>query len=183
MGKIEFRWGGEVLESLDGLAMIGRNPLDDANVFVVSGDSGMGLTHGTIAGLMLPALIAGRSHRWAEVYDPRRLRAAAVGRFLRQGLEVAADYAQRALPGEAASPARVRKGHGAVLGKDGGKSAVFRDADGRLHQRSAVCPHLGCIVAWNPVEKSWDCPCHGSRFSPEGRVFQGPANQDLEPLS
>ncbi len=183
MGKVEFRWGGEVLEALDGLAMIGRNPLDDDNVFVVSGDCGMGLTHGTIASLLLPALIAGRGHRWADVYDPRRLRPAAAGRFLRQGLDVAVEYASRALPGEEGSAARVGKGHGAVIREDGERVAVFRDTSGHLHRCSAVCPHLGCIVAWNPIEKSWDCPCHGSRFGPEGRVFQGPANTDLERLS
>lgn len=180
--EVAFRWGGQVMEALDGLAMIGRNPFDEENVYVASGDCGMGLTHGTIAGLLLPALIAGREHPWTEVYDPRRVRPAAALRFARQGVEVAAQYAERILPGSLSSAARLDRDSGEILQRGSSKIAVYRDAAGRLHERSAICTHLGCVVAWNPVEKSWDCPCHGSRFSPQGRVFTGPANRDLELL-
>jgi Rieske Fe-S protein len=170
------------MEALDGLAMIGRNPLDEENVYVASGDCGMGLTHGTIAGLLLPALIAGREHPWTEVYDPRRVRPAAMWRFARQGVEVAAQYAERILPARASSMARLARNSGEIRQRGTSKIAVYRDDAGRLHERSAICTHLGCVVAWNGVEKSWDCPCHGSRFSPLGRVFAGPANRDLELL-
>ena len=178
--QVAFRWGGQVMESHDGLALIGRNPLDDPNVYVVSGDSGMGLTHGTIAGLLLAELVRGRSHPWTEVYDPGRLRVAAAPGLVRQGLDAARSYARRVRSGAGRSASDIPRRGGAVLARGGKVVAAYRDEHGALHEHSAVCPHLGCVVSWNGVEKSWDCPCHGSRFTPEGRVFNGPANQDLE---
>jgi nitrite reductase/ring-hydroxylating ferredoxin subunit len=169
------------MEPVDRLGLIGRNPGDADNVYIVTGDTGMGMTHGTIAGLLLADLIAGRPNPWAPLYDPGRLRPQATPAFLAEAANMAARYGAWLTPGEVRSVDDVPPGAGAVLRRGLGKVAVFRDEAGRLHERSAVCPHLGCIVAWNQGERTWDCPCHGSRFEATGRVLQGPATTDLAP--
>ena len=179
---VERRWSGQVLETVDGLAYIGRNPADAPNVYIATGDSGMGLTHGTIAGLLIRDLIAGVENPWARLYDPARVNVRAAGRWARENLDVAASYGRWLAPAEVASADEVPPGEGAILRRGLRPIAVFRDETGRVHERSAVCPHLGCIVRWNGAEKSWDCPCHGSRFDPIGRVLNGPANGGLPPL-
>jgi glycine/D-amino acid oxidase-like deaminating enzyme/nitrite reductase/ring-hydroxylating ferredoxin subunit len=178
--EVEFRWSGQVMETQDGLAFIGRNPLDKGNVYIVTGDSGMGMTHGTIAGILLTDLIAGRENRWGGLYDPSRIRAGAVGDFLKENLNVAAQYTSYLTPGEVSSVDEITPNTGAVVREGIGKIAVFRDSAGELHRRSAVCTHLGCIVGWNPSASTWDCPCHGSRFDPYGKVVNGPASVDLK---
>jgi glycine/D-amino acid oxidase-like deaminating enzyme/nitrite reductase/ring-hydroxylating ferredoxin subunit len=174
-------WSGQVMEPVDGLAFIGRNPLDHGNVYIATGDSGMGLTHGTIAGILLTDLIQERPNRWADLYDPSRKTLGALREFARENLNVAAQYSDLVTPGEVELEA-IRPGTGAVVRRGLTKIAAYRDAGGVLHQRSAICPHLGCVVAWNGVEQTWDCPCHGSRFACDGRVVQGPANSDLAAL-
>ena len=179
MQGVEFRWSGQVMETIDGLAFIGPNPLDEPNVFIATGDSGMGMTHGTIAGLLLTDLILGRENAWATLYDPARKTLRAAGEFARENLNVARQYGDWLTGGEVGSPEEVRPGMGAVVRRGLTKVAVYRDEQGVLHECSAVCPHLGCIVDWNDAEKTWDCPCHGSRFDRFGAVLNGPANADL----
>ena len=180
-GPVEFRWSGQVMETQDGLAFIGRNPMDSPNVYVATGDSGMGMTHGTIAGILLTDLIAGRPNPWADLYDPSRVRTGAVGEFVKENLNVALQYTSWLTAGEVESVEDIAPNTGAVVREGLRKVAVFRDEAGELHRRSAVCPHLGCIVAWNPAAATWDCPCHGSRFDKVGTVINGPANTDLPP--
>jgi Rieske Fe-S protein len=179
MEDVEFAWAGQVMETVDGLAFIGRNPLDKDNVYVVTGDSGMGLTHGTIAGMLLTDLILGRENAWATLYDPSRKTPRAVGTFLKEMLNMTGQYADWVTRGDVSSVDEIAPGDGAILRRGLKKVAVYRDDDGALHECSAVCPHLGCIVQWNGAEKSWDCPCHGSRFNKLGEVMNGPANKNL----
>jgi glycine/D-amino acid oxidase-like deaminating enzyme/nitrite reductase/ring-hydroxylating ferredoxin subunit len=179
LGAVEYRWAGQVMETVDGLAFIGRNPLDHDNVYTVTGDSGMGLTHGTIAGLILCDLVQGRPNPWAALYDPGRITPGAAGAFLRETANVAAQYGAWLTPGDVAAVEQIARDAGAVVRRGASKVAVYRDNAGALHERSAVCPHLGCVVAWNPAAKTWDCPCHGSRFDRFGAVINGPANADL----
>jgi glycine/D-amino acid oxidase-like deaminating enzyme/nitrite reductase/ring-hydroxylating ferredoxin subunit len=179
--EIEFTWGGQCMETIDGLAFIGRNPMDKENVFIVTGDSGMGITHGTIAGILLCDLILGRRNPWATLYDPSRKTLRAAGAFTRENLNVAGQYLDWVTPGEVESARDIAPGCGAVMRKGLRKVAVYRDEDGKAHELSAVCPHLGCIVHWNSTEHSWDCPCHGSRFDATGKVLNGPSNINLEP--
>ncbi|MBD0370856.1 MAG: FAD-dependent oxidoreductase [Pyrinomonadaceae bacterium] len=183
ISEIEFRWSGLVFETIDGLAFIGHNPLDDDNVYIATGDSGMGMTHGTIAGLILTDLIVGRDNHWAEVYDPSRKTVSAIGEFAKENLNVIAQYTDYVTPGEVDDESEVKPGEGALVRGGLSKIAVYRDEDGVVHRMSAVCVHLGCIVNWNSNEKTWDCPCHGSRYDSVGRVINGPANRDLEPVS
>jgi glycine/D-amino acid oxidase-like deaminating enzyme/nitrite reductase/ring-hydroxylating ferredoxin subunit len=181
MEEVEFVWGGQVMETIDGLAFIGRNPLDKENVYVVTGDSGMGITHGTIAGMLLTDLILGRENPWAKLYDPSRKTLRAAGAFVRENLNVAGQYTDWLTPGEVSSTDDIPFGSGAVLRRGMSKIAVYRDEAGKLTELSAVCPHLQCIVQWNPAESTWDCPCHGSRFRASGEVINGPANVNLPP--
>ena len=178
-GEIEFRWSGQVMETQDGLAYIGRNPMDAGNVYVATGDSGMGITHGTIAGILLTDLISGRSNEWADLYDPSRIRTGAAAEFVKENLNVAAQYGSWVTAGDVEASDQIPPNGGAVIREGLVKVAAFRDEAGFLHKRSAVCTHLGCIVAWNPAASTWDCPCHGSRFDPYGKVLNGPASQDL----
>ncbi len=177
--EIEFVWGGQVMETVDGLAYIGRNPLDEPNVFVVTGDSGMGMTHGTIAGILLTDLILGRDNPWTKLYEPSRLTLSAVGMFASEAVNTAAQYIDWITGGDVNSADEIPKESGAVLRRGLNKIAIYRDERGALHERSAICGHLGCLVHWNPAEKTWDCPCHGSRFDKHGKVINGPANDDL----
>lgn len=179
---IEYRWSGQVMEPIDGLAFIGRNPMDADNVFIATGDSGNGMTHGTIAGILLTDLIQGRDNEWAEIYDPSRKTLKAAGEFAKENLNVAAQYTDYVTPGDVDSVDEIKPGEGALIRRGLSKVAAYRDEAGVLHERSAVCVHLGCIVDWNSKEKTWDCPCHGSRFDAHGTVFQGPANKNLEPV-
>lgn len=178
-GGVAARWSGQVMETIDGLAFIGRNPFDSANVFVATGDSGVGLTHATIAGLLLTDLILGRGNPWESIYDPSRAPLATAPTFLRENLNVAAQFADWLTEGDADDVDAIAPGHGAIVRRGLRKLAVYRDEGGDLHVLSAVCPHLGCMVAWNDTERGWDCPCHGSRFDCFGRVTNGPANSDL----
>ena len=177
--RVEFVWSGQVMETIDGLAFIGQNPLDKANVLIVTGDSGMGMTHGTIAGMLLTDLIVGHENPWATLYDPSRKTLRAGGKFAQRVLNMVGEYASWLTGGDVGSEEEIGLDGGAVIRRGLTKIAVYRDEGGQLHELSAICPHLGCIVSWNPTEKTWDCPCHGSRFDKLGKVIYGPANSDL----
>ncbi|HEV3008448.1 MAG TPA: FAD-dependent oxidoreductase [Burkholderiales bacterium] len=181
MGEIEFAWSGQVMETQDGLAFIGRNPMDHDNIYVVTGDSGMGITHGTIAGMLLSDLILGRTNPWEALYDPARVTLRAAGDFARENSNVALQYTDWLTGGDVAAVDEIPAGGGAILRRGLEKIAVYRDEEGRVHECLAKCPHLGCVVHWNAAETTWDCPCHGSRFDCYGKVINGPANRDLAP--
>lgn len=177
--KILYRWSGQVLEPVDGLAFIGVNPLDGPNVYVTTGDSGMGITHGVIASLLLTDLILGRKNKWEHLYNPARKNLKSLGRFIKENLNTACQYKDWVTPGEVDSSEDIGNEEGAVCRKGLSKIAVYRDQDGLPHTYSAVCPHLGGIMHWNKTEKTWDCPCHGSRFNRYGKVINGPAMPNL----
>jgi Rieske Fe-S protein len=167
------------MEPIDGLGFIGRNPLDHDNVYIVTGDSGNGMTHGSLAGIVLTDLISGRDNPWATLYDPSRKTLRAAPEFAREAVNMAAQYADWVTSGDVDEVGQIAKDAGAIVRRGAVKVAVYRDPTGALHERSAVCTHLGCVVQWNPAEKTWDCPCHGSRFDKFGTVINGPANVDL----
>jgi glycine/D-amino acid oxidase-like deaminating enzyme/nitrite reductase/ring-hydroxylating ferredoxin subunit len=179
VGQLLFNWSGQTMEPVDGLAYIGRNPLDEDNVFIATGDSGMGMTHGTIAGLLLSDLILGRANPWEKLYDPARLTVKSAGTYAAENLNVAVEYGQWLTPGEVKSTDEIARDTGAIIRRGLKKLAVYRDAGGQLHEYSATCPHLGCVGMWNGGERTWDCPCHGSRFNALGEVVNGPANAPL----
>ena len=179
-GSVLHRWSGEVFEPVDFLGFIGKNPGLEENVFVVTGDSGHGLTHGTIAGLLLPDLIEGRPNPWESLYDPSRITPWTAYDFVKENLNTATQYVDWFRAGEVDTAEQIEKGCGAVVRQGLRKLACYRDEEGNLFRYSAVCPHLQGLVRWNALEKTWDCPCHGSRFDRHGRVQVGPANSDLK---
>ena len=169
---VGYRWSGQVIEPFDYLSFTGKTP-GGTNVYMHSGDSGNGITHGIMAGTLLSDLIMGRPNPWQHLYDPNRVSLRAAREFVKQNADVMLQYAKYAAPGASINDIQMEEGR--VIRRDGKRIAVYRDANGELHERSAVCTHLKCVVDWNPLEKSWDCPCHGSRFDPYGRVLNGPA--------
>jgi len=181
VGEITDHWSGQVMEPVDGAAYIGRNP-GDKNVYVITGDSGNGITHGILAGKLIVDLIAGRENPWATLYDPSRktLKPRALADYIAENANVAAQFRDYITPGSVKSVEDIKAGQGAVVRDGIKKIATYRDENGKLHAFSAVCPHLGCVVRWDACEKTWDCPCHGSRFDALGRVVNGPAISDLE---
>ncbi len=180
--SIDFRWSGQIMEPVDHMAFIGKNPGTDEHTYVVTGDSGNGMTHGTIAGLLLSDLILGKKNEWASLYDPSRKKLRSASDFLKENLNVAAQYRDWATGGDVDSFDEIAPGTGALIRRGAKKVAVYRDEQGNIHQRSAICTHLYCIVDWNSMEKTWDCPCHGSRFDPYGKVVNGPAITPLPPV-
>jgi glycine/D-amino acid oxidase-like deaminating enzyme/nitrite reductase/ring-hydroxylating ferredoxin subunit len=179
--SIDYKWSGQVIEPADSLAFIGHNPLDK-NVFIATGDSGNGLTHGTIAGLLLTDLITQHPNPWEKLYQPSRKTLKAISEYSKENLNVLAQYGDWFMPAEISQIDEISPGNGALIRKGLSQYAVYKDEQGQAHCYSAVCPHLGCLVKWNQEEKSWDCPCHGSRFNTEGEVITGPANKGLKPI-
>ena len=178
----EFRWSGQIIEPVDGLPFIGRNAAAQ-RVFVATGFSGNGMTFGTLAGMVVSDLILGRQNPYADLFDATRIKpvAAAVD-YVKENVGFAVHLVTdrlTSLNAEDRPVQSLRPGEGGVFSSDEGKIAVCRDKQGVVHACSAVCTHLGCDVAWNAAEQTWDCPCHGSRFSPEGTVINGPAVSDL----
>lgn len=177
--NVVYRWSGQVMEPVDSLAFIGRNPGDD-NTYIVTGDSGNGMTHGTIAGILIPDLIMKKSNAWEKLYDPSRLPIRSLGQYFSETGNMAIQYADYLTAGDIESASDLPGNEGAILKISGKRVAIYKDEHGNVRTYSAVCPHLGCSVRWNSFEKTFDCPCHGSRFTTAGKVINGPANSDLK---
>jgi glycine/D-amino acid oxidase-like deaminating enzyme/nitrite reductase/ring-hydroxylating ferredoxin subunit len=178
-GEVQYRWSGEVMEPSDGVAFLGRNPLDDDNVYIITGDSGNGMTHCTTGAILITDLILGRSSAAAELYSPSRKAFHGIGEFITEQANTLAQYSDWLRGGDVETVDEIGAGEGAVLRNGGKLLAVYRSDDGGLQAVSAACTHLGCAVHWNSAEKSWDCPCHGSRFAADGAVLHGPARRPL----
>ncbi len=179
-GNVAHRWSGQVLEPVDGLAYIGQNP-GDSQVYIATGFSGNGMTYSAITALVLADRIAGLENPWAEIFEPSRKpkSVSALASYVSGQANVAAQYLDWLRPGDAASTETLPAGEGMILRRGLKKLAVYRDPAGALHELSATCPHLGGVVSWNRAEKTWDCPCHGSRFDCYGKVLNGPAASNL----
>lgn len=179
LGPETHRWSGQVMDTLDYCGFIGREA-GTARIFVSTGDSGQGMTHGVVASLLIPDLIEGKKNAFTVVYDPDRKPLKAAATFVSENTTAITNMAQYLAPGELASVEELEAGQGAIIRDGLSKIAAYRAKDGTLYQRSAVCTHLGCHLRWNSFETCWDCPCHGSHFAPDGSVLNGPA---VAPLS
>jgi Rieske Fe-S protein len=165
----------------DHLPMIGPYVPGSDRIFVTTGFMKWGLTTGTFAAMILRDLIGGRENRWAEFFSPSRISPGSLGEVAAMGLRFSGDFvADRLRPGEAASATEVPIGEGQVVRHGAGRRGVYRDPDGSVHVVSLRCTHLGCLLRFNSAERSWDCPCHGSRFDVDGAVLEGPAVDPLE---
>jgi Rieske Fe-S protein len=178
--SIEYRWSGQVIEPMDGIAFIGRNPLDYDNVYIVTGDSGNGMTHCSFAGLLISDLINGVDNKWEKIYKPSRFTIKESGPVFKQMMHEMVSYLKQTPNFNSSKElATIQNGEGRVIDMLEEKFGVYRQVDGALNIVSAECTHLKCTIAWNRDERTWDCPCHGSRFTYEGKVIHGPANRDL----
>ncbi|MBB6120014.1 FAD-dependent oxidoreductase [Nocardiopsis algeriensis] len=178
--EIEYRWSGQDYTTPDQVPYIGRSPMSD-RILVATGFRKWGLSNGSAAALILTDLLAGRDNAWLPVFDATRIGdAKAVAKLVKDNLKVGADLAgghlARLLPHHSH---HLEPGQGALIDVDGDPVGAYRDPDGTLHAVTPTCTHMGCRLAWNPAETSWDCACHGSRFDPDGRILNGPA---VEPL-
>ena len=176
--EVTHRWSGQVIETPDGLPYIGRSA---DRQYSATGYAGNGLTFGTLAGMMISDSMLGRTNPWTELFDPGRK---ALTRGLWDYVKENVDYPyylirDRFAGAEARSLRAVKRGQGKVIERNGAKVAAYRDPAGKVTLRSAICTHMGCTVAWNTAERTWDCPCHGSRFKPAGDVISGPAEDPL----
>jgi glycine/D-amino acid oxidase-like deaminating enzyme/nitrite reductase/ring-hydroxylating ferredoxin subunit len=178
MGKVAYAWSGQVMEPADYVGFIGRSP-EHEEVYVVTGDSGQGLTTGGAAALILADLMNGQQNPWADLYNPSRQMHHGLGEYLKENLEAAKHWLELAGPGEVKSVDEIAPGDGAVVKIHGKPVAAYRDEAGELHLNSAICTHAGCTIHWNGFESCWDCPCHGSQFDVDGQVLAGPAARNL----
>jgi glycine/D-amino acid oxidase-like deaminating enzyme/nitrite reductase/ring-hydroxylating ferredoxin subunit len=178
--QVEERWSGQIIENTDGLPYIGRNPGGPEHELLATAFSGNGMTFGTLAGWMLAERVLGRGTVWDAMLDPARKRVGTVREFLGENIDMLQSWAGRLVPTQQAPGlASIAPGEGAVLTTRRGKVAVSRSEEGLLQACDATCTHLGCTVGWNPAEQTWDCPCHGSRFAPDGSILNGPATRPL----
>jgi glycine/D-amino acid oxidase-like deaminating enzyme/nitrite reductase/ring-hydroxylating ferredoxin subunit len=180
--SIEHRWSAQDPITADLLPYVGRLTPRGDSVLMATGFAKWGMTGGTAAALLLADLALGRRAMWADLFDPNRLtlRASAPS-LVKENAQVVAHFVgDRLKHAGKRSPQSLEPGEGAILEHDGKRVAAARDEDGTLYAVSARCTHLGCLVAWNDAERSWDCPCHGSRFALDGTVLEGPAVHRLE---
>jgi glycine/D-amino acid oxidase-like deaminating enzyme/nitrite reductase/ring-hydroxylating ferredoxin subunit len=177
-----YRWSTQDYTPVDGVPYVGRLTRRSEHVYVGTGFKKWGMTNGTAAAMILSDLILGRENPWATLFDAKRLKpSASAPRFVKENASVAKHFVgDRLKRGEQAELDELAPGEGRMLKLRGRKTAVYRDAEGALYALSPRCTHMGCHVSWNPAERSWDCPCHGSRFSGEGVAIEGPATRDLE---
>lgn len=176
--ELTHRWSGQVIGTPDGLPYIG---LMADHQYAATGFAGNGMTFGTLGAMMTTDAMLGLRNPWADLFEPGR---AAVRRGLWEYMKENADYPyylirDRFAGAEGRSLRAVKRGEGKVIEQNGAKVAAYRDETGKTMVRSAICTHMGCVVGWNGAERTWDCPCHGSRFRPDGSVISGPAEAPL----
>lgn len=140
------------------------------------------MTHGTIAGLLISDLIQGIKNNWEDIYKPSRITLNIADDYIKEVGNMAAQYADYVKRGELKSVNELGAKQGAIITMGVKKIAVYKDEQNVVHAYTAICPHLGCILQWNASEHSFDCPCHGSRFTCDGKVVNGPARSDLKKI-
>lgn len=178
LGNITHRWSGQILDPIDYSAFIGRNPGNE-HVFVHTGDSGQGLTHGVAGSLLLSRLITGESSPSISFYDPSRVTLSAAKNFVAENVTAVTNFAEYLAPGELKSVDDLKAGKGAIIREGLRKVAAYRDEQGHVHRVSAACTHVGCHLHWNSFERCRDCPCHGSHFAVDGTALNAPAVESL----
>ncbi|HYF36737.1 MAG TPA: FAD-dependent oxidoreductase [Prosthecobacter sp.] len=174
----DHRWSGQVIETVDGLPYIGEY----AGQFVATGFSGTGMTFGTLSAMMFADRVKGIANPWRDLFHVDRKHLSGAWDYLKENKDYPWYLLKRPFIGASNDPSQVLTGEGKILRHDHQKVAAYRDEDGKLTLLSAICPHMGCVVNWNAADKSWDCPCHGSRFTAKGKVIAGPAESPLKPV-
>jgi len=181
--EIISKWSGQIMVSMDSVAFIGRNPWDEDNVYIVTGDSGIGMTYSAIAGVLIKDLIIGNVNKYEKIYSPSRFTLNSSGKFFKLLKDDFINLVKKWFYTGSQELSGIKKGDAAIVKLEGEKCGAYCDENGILHIVSAECTHLKCMVVWNKDERSWDCPCHGSRFTYTGKVINGPAITDLPAYS
>ncbi|MDP1589233.1 MAG: FAD-dependent oxidoreductase, partial [Prosthecobacter sp.] len=176
--RIVRRWSGQVIETVDGLPYIGEH----AGQFIATGFSGTGITYGTLAAMMFLDHVEGITNPWQDLFHIERKELSSSWNYLKENKDYPYYLTKSLFMGENRDPNDLVSGEGAVLRRHGKRIAASRDSHGKLTLLSAICPHMGCVVGWNTADHTWDCPCHGSRFTAQGEVMAGPAESPLEPV-
>jgi glycine/D-amino acid oxidase-like deaminating enzyme/nitrite reductase/ring-hydroxylating ferredoxin subunit len=178
--SVEYKWAAQQYKPADGIPYIGISS-GNKKTYIATGFAADGLTWGTLAAMIISDQINGIENKWSETFKAARVTPlASAGKFVKENLDVLGQYLKD-IPGnvEAKNTEEIKAGEGKIIQSNGEKLAAYRDNDNRLHVCSAACTHMDCIVAFNKAERSWDCPCHGSRFTIDGKVIEGPAIYDL----
>lgn len=179
-GSVDYKWSGQIYEPVDFMAFIGKNQGKD-NVYVVTGDSGDGLTHSVLAGKLIADEIEGKENPWAKLYSPSRLSSVvkSAASMISHDIQINTQY-KRFLQSDIRDIEDLALDSGGVLNPVmGSPTAIYKDPEGKTHEFSALCPHMKGVVCWNAVEKTFDCPVHGSRFGADGTCIAGPAKAGL----
>ena len=182
--EIKSKWSSQYFEPVDGLPYIGNLPGSTDSVFVATGFGGNGMMHSAIAAITLTELILTGKSKYAELFDPNRIKmVAGFSNFIKEAADVAGKFVSRLLPsGHIKTLSELARGEAKIVDYEGQKMGIYKDDDGSLHAVHTACTHIRCDVSWNTAEKSWDCPCHGSRFSIDGEVLTAPARKDLSKI-
>jgi glycine/D-amino acid oxidase-like deaminating enzyme/nitrite reductase/ring-hydroxylating ferredoxin subunit len=190
VAEVTHKWSSQYFEPADGLAYIGHLPGNPDNVFVATGYGGNGITYSHIAAQVLTDLVTKGSSEYKDLFSPGRIKPiAGFAAFVQENADVVKEFvAKRLSPEKIKGLSDLATGEGKVVKYEGDTVALYKDDNGKVHALNPVCTHARCIVGWNRVEKSWDCPCHGARYSVDGEVLTGPAQRglqriDLEELS
>jgi glycine/D-amino acid oxidase-like deaminating enzyme/nitrite reductase/ring-hydroxylating ferredoxin subunit len=180
-----YSWSSQYYEPVDGLPYIGKLPGSNGNIYVSTGFRGNGMIFGTITSQILSDLIIEQSSKYEKLFDPARIKPiAGFSNFIKEGVSVAVDFIKDKIFVEKIdSLSELKEGEAKVIQYEGESYAVYKEARGKLHILKSTCPHAKCNVRWNSAEISWDCPCHGSRFSVNGKMLTAPAVNDLQRIN
>ena len=178
--EILYRWSAQDCMTMDDIPFIGSINSNHPNIYVATGFKKWGMTISAVSAMVLKDIIVKGESPWAEVYDPARFTySGSIWHLIKENIDVAINLISGKLLSESIDT-DIKKGEGKAIDMDGEKAGAYRNEEGRLYLVNTTCTHLGCEVKWNNAEKTWDCPCHGSRFSPNGDVIEGPAFKPLE---
>ena len=181
VGLMLDKWSGQVFEPADTIGYIGKNPGTDRNIYIATGYSGSGMTSAVIASQIIPQLIDGRAHPLADIFDPKRPPIRNMSEFVKENMNVAFQYTDWLTGSDVKSEEEIPEDTGCLMRHGLTKACVYHEHGDSFERKSAVCTHLGGIVHWNDIEKTWDCPAHGSRFNTHGTPIEGPAISELSP--
>lgn len=183
VGEVVYKWSAQQYKPADSIPYIGLSS-GNSKTYIATGFAADGLTYGTLAAMIISDAILIKPNPWSKTYEASRITPlASASNFLKENVNVAYELVKDLLTTDADSFKEVRTYEGKIMELEGSKYAVHRDGEGQLHIVTAICPHMGCVVHWNTAEQSWDCPCHGSRFSKDGEVLEGPAINPLKKVS
>lgn len=178
--KVKYRWSNQDCMSIDGVPYIGQYSKKLPNIYVATGFNQWGMSNSMVAANLISDRIAGRENKYADLYSPMRHQASGAGKFIANGAVSAWNLSKQLIHHKEKELKDITPGSAGIIKMDGESVGVYKDESGELHLVNTRCPHLGCQLQWNASEKTWDCPCHGSRFSLDGHLLEDPAQKDLD---